>query len=76
MYALVSLTKESTFRMVLAKDRTHVFKDIIWTDDHLFLQSKKSDELLNKNHSVLVDYWILKQFYYVNYLEKFGRIPH
>lgn len=55
MYALVSLTKESTFRMVLAKDRTHVFKDIIWTDDHLFLQSKKSDELLNKNHSVLVD---------------------
>lgn len=55
MYALVSVTKESTFRMVLAKDRTNVFKDIIWTDDHLLLQSEKSDGLLNKNRFILVD---------------------
>lgn len=53
MYALVSLTKESTFRMVLAKDRTHVFKDIIWTDDHLFLQSEKAMNYLTK----IVSFW-------------------
>lgn len=41
--------------MVLAKDRTHMFKDSIWTDDNLFLQSEKSYELLNKNGFILVD---------------------
>jgi len=75
MYALVSVTNESTFRTVLAKGRTHVFRDVIGTDDRLFSQSEKSDEL-NKNHFLLVDQRILKPFYSVNYFEKFGRIPH
>lgn len=40
--------------MVLAKDRTHVCKDVIRTDDNLFLQSENSYELLNKNGFLLV----------------------